>query len=280
MSSTATGSWWTSSRPAERRGRPTRTIDLNADVGRGDAIAAGIEVERALLGLVTTVHVACGGHAGDEDSMAATVAAALEHAVRVGAHPSYPDRDGFGRQPDGDRPRRAAATSLTEQLRALGRVCRTAGTAIASVKAHGALYEEVAQGRCRLRDLARRRARHLSARARRWCSRRAVAPWRWCCATACAACEEGFCDRAYRPDGGLVDRATPGAVLAEPEEAARAGAQPGPRRGGRRRRVRADPVGRHAVHPRRLARGGRPSPTAVRRALADAGIDVVAPARA
>ena len=61
--------------------------------------AAGMEVERTLLGLVTSVHVACGGHAGDDDSMKATVGAALEHAVRVGAHPSYPDRAGFGRSP-------------------------------------------------------------------------------------------------------------------------------------------------------------------------------------
>ncbi len=84
------------------RGRLTvaahRTIDLNADVGEATD-AEGIEVERALLALVTSVHVACGGHAGDEDSMAATVGAALECSVRVGAHPSYPDRAGFGRSP-------------------------------------------------------------------------------------------------------------------------------------------------------------------------------------
>ena len=77
---------------------PNRTIDLNADVGEATD-AAGLEVERTLLGLVSSVHVACGGHAGDDDSMTATVATALSRGVRVGAHPSYPDRAGFGRQP-------------------------------------------------------------------------------------------------------------------------------------------------------------------------------------
>ena len=144
-----------------------RTIDLNADVGEA-ADAAGVEVERALLGLVTTAHVACGGHAGDDASMAATVAAALERSVRVGAHPSYPDGDGFGRRPleiDRDQLR----SSLCEQIRALERICRAAGTAIESVKAHGALYVEVAQGGAiyeTLRDAVRDscgEARHAGA---------------------------------------------------------------------------------------------------------------------
>jgi UPF0271 protein len=86
-------SWWTISVPDERR-----AIDLNADVGEASD-AAGIAVERSLLGLVSSAHIACGGHAGDEASMRATVLAALDCGVRVGAHPSYPDRDGFGRRP-------------------------------------------------------------------------------------------------------------------------------------------------------------------------------------
>ena len=72
-----------------------------------------------------------------------------------------------------------------------------------------------------------------------------------------SAREEGFCDRAYRPDGGLVSRSEPGAVLTDPEEAARPGAQPGPRRGGRGGRLHPDAVGRHPLYPRRLARRRR-----------------------
>ena len=99
-----------------------RTIDLNADVGEA-ADEAGVARERALLALVTSANVACGGHAGDDDSMAVTVAAALEGGARVGAHPSYPDREGFGRVPV--RMERAElGSSLAAQLRALDRVCR------------------------------------------------------------------------------------------------------------------------------------------------------------
>ena len=161
---------------------PNRTIDLNADVGEaGDG--AALEVERTLMGLVTSVHVACGGHAGDDESMTATVAAALEHGVRVGAHPSYPDRASFGRQPM-EIDRAELGVSLAGQLRALDRICRAAGTSVASVKAHGALYEEVAKGGA-VYETFRDAVRDSPRRGRgAWCSRRAAARWPWCCATA------------------------------------------------------------------------------------------------
>jgi UPF0271 protein len=196
---------------------PARSIDLNADLGEAKD-PVGIGTERELLGLVTTAHIACGGHAGDEASMTSTVAAALEHAVRVGAHPSYPDVAGFGRRPmeiDRDELRR----SLSDQLRALGKVCEAAGTTIASVKPHGALYEEVAKGGAiyeTLREAVRATCPDdtplvlpSGCRAMAMVLRDGV-----------SAREEGFCDRAYRPDGGLVDRASPGAVLDDPNEAA------------------------------------------------------------
>ena len=67
------------------------SIDLNADLGEG------MGTDDALLGIVSSCNIACGGHAGDEASMAAGIAAALSHGVAIGAHPSYPDREGFGR---------------------------------------------------------------------------------------------------------------------------------------------------------------------------------------
>ncbi len=187
-----------------------RTIDLNADVGEA-ADEAGVARERALLALVTSANVACGGHVGDDVSMAVTVAAALEGGARVGAHPSYPDREGFGRVPV--RMERAElGSSLAGQLRALGRVCRAAGTSLESVKAHGALYEEVAKGGAVYETL--RDAVHDTCPA----GTVLVLP-SGCRAMAMAlrddvvAREEGFCDRAYRPDGGLVERDQDGAVL-------------------------------------------------------------------
>jgi 5-oxoprolinase (ATP-hydrolysing) subunit A len=195
-----------------------RSLDLNADVGEASD-PEGIERERALIALVTSANVACGGHAGDEASMTDTVTAALAHSVRVGAHPSYPDRPGFGRQPmDIDRDELNA--SLCEQLRALQHVCQSAGTAIESVKPHGALYEEVGKGGAiytTLRDAVRDVCGSSTPLVLASGCRAMAMTLR----DGMSAREEGFCDRAYRPDGGLVPRSEPGAVLIDPEEAAR-----------------------------------------------------------
>jgi UPF0271 protein len=253
---------------------PSRSVDLNADVGEATD-PGGVEAERALLGLVTSAHVACGGHAGNEQTMTATVAAALERGVRVGAHPSYPDTEGFGRRPmdiDRDELRR----SLSEQLRALAAVCEKAGTQIASVKPHGALYGEVAKGGAIylvLRAVMAGECRRGTA---------LVLP-SGCPAMAAAlrddvpALEEGFCDRAYRADGGLVDRSEPGAVLADPDEAA--GQALSLARGaiaagdGTVLTLWVDTLCIHGDSPGAVAIA-----TAVRRALADSGIEVSAPA--
>jgi 5-oxoprolinase (ATP-hydrolysing) subunit A len=252
---------------------PSRTIDLNADVGEATD-AAGIEVERALLGLVTTAHVACGGHAGDEKTMAATVAAALVHSVRIGAHPSYPDRDAFGREPMAID-RSALGDSLSSQLRDLDRACREAGTSVESVKPHGALYEEVGKGGA-IYETFRDAVRSCFGDGV------AVVVPSGCRALAMAlrdgviACEEGFCDRAYRPDGGLVDRRREGAVLEDPEAAAAQALSLA--RGavvaddGSVLTLWVDTLCTHGDSP-----GAVDIVTAVRRVLVDAGIDVRAP---
>ena len=251
-----------------------RNIDLNADVGEASD-PEGIEREHAVLSLVTSANVACGGHAGDEASMSATVAAALAHSVRVGAHPSYPDRPGFGRQPM-DIDRGELQASLGDQLRALQVVCRAAGTEIESVKPHGALYEEVGKGGAiygALRDAVHEVCGPATplvlpsgCRAMAMVLRDGV-----------TAREEGFCDRAYRPDGGLVPRAEPGAVLADPEEAARQALSLA--RGavatadGSILTLWVDTLCIHGDSPGAVAIA-----TAVRRVLTDARIDVAAPA--
>jgi UPF0271 protein len=255
---------------------PARSIDLNADLGEATD-AEGIGTERALLGLVTTAHIACGGHAGNEESMKSTVAAALEHSVRVGAHPSYPDAAGFGRQPMKIE-RDELGRSLCDQLRALSEVCDAAGTAVDSVKPHGALYEEVGKGgaiyEC-LRDAVNATCHEGTA---------LVLP-SGCRAMAMVlrdgmpACQEGFCDRAYRPDGGLVDRATSGAVLDDPVEAAAQALSLA--RGavvasdGSLLTLWVDTLCIHGDTPAALAIAN-----AVRRAMDDAGFKVTAPARA
>ena len=253
-----------------------RTIDLNADVGEA-VDAAGVDVERALLGLVTTAHIACGGHAGDDATMTATVAAAVEHSVRVGAHPSYPDVEGFGRRPV-DIDRDALRSSLCAQLGALQRICRAAGTAIESVKAHGALYGEVAKGGAiyeTLRDAVRDSSGEGVA---------LVLP-SGCHAMATTlrdgvpACEEGFCDRSYRADGRLVDRDDPLALVRDPAAAAAQALSLA--RGavatsdGSVLTLWVDTLCVHGDTP-----GAVQIATAVRSALVGSGIDVSAPAHA
>jgi len=101
---------------------PGRTVDLNADMGeaRGD--------DAALVGLVTSANVACGFHAGDPMTMRATVDAAVRAGVAVGAHPGYPDRQGFGRRDLAATPAEITADVLY-QIGALQAVCHAAGKA-------------------------------------------------------------------------------------------------------------------------------------------------------
>jgi UPF0271 protein len=149
--------------------------------------------------------------------MTATVEAALARGVHVGAHPSYPDREGFGRTPM-EIDRDALRTALAAQLDAFGRVCASTGAAVGSVKAHGALYGEVAKGGAIyqvLRDVMRDA-----------CPPETVLVLPAGCAALAMALrdgvstrEEGFCDRRYAPDGTLVARDEPGAVLGDPADA-------------------------------------------------------------
>jgi UPF0271 protein len=255
---------------------PMRRIDLNADVGEATD-EAGRDIERELLELVTTAHIACGGHAGDHASMAAAVSDALDRSVRVGAHPSYPDRPGFGRRPV-EIDRKELRASLADQLRALQGVARAAGTQVQSVKPHGALYEEVAKGGAiyeTLRDVMRETcAPGTTLVLPSGCRSMAMI-----LRDGIEAMEEGFCDRAYGPDGKLVDRAEPGAVLTDPEEAA---AQAGSlARGavaasdGCVLTLWVDTLCIHGDTPGAVAIAA-----AVRAALAELDIDVAAPARA
>jgi 5-oxoprolinase (ATP-hydrolysing) subunit A len=205
-------SWWTTSVRADRR-----TIDLNADVGEADD-DEGRAVERALLRLVTSVHIACGGHAGDEESMRAMVQGADESGVRVGAHPSYPDRAGFGRRPM-EMAVGELVRSLTEQIGALRAVAASLGTEVRSVKPHGALYGDVARGG----TVCDAFLNVVLA---------TCGPGTWLVLPAGAhaidvaesaglsVLQEGFADRAYTADGELLARQIAGSVFSNPASAA------------------------------------------------------------
>jgi UPF0271 protein len=191
----------------------TRTIDLNADLGEGFGRYRLAE-DAELLSLVTSANVACGFHAGDPITMRETVAAAADRGVVIGAHPGYPDLLGFGRRELGATPAEITAYVIY-QLGALNAVCRARGTRVRYVKPHGALYNRAAADRPAAAAIAAavhqvdpelvllgRAGSHLIAAAR---------------AAGLRTASEAFADRAYAPDGSLVPRSEPGAVVHDVE---------------------------------------------------------------
>jgi UPF0271 protein len=238
------------------------SVDLNADVGEATD-PASIAIERALLTQVTSVNVACGGHAGNEHTMRDTVRAALASGVRVGAHPSYPDRVGFGRLPMAMAPDELEA-SLRHQLATLAGICVSLGTTVQTVKPHGALYGEAARGGAALDAL--RAAMTGSCDVGTALVLPAGSPAVALCRDEGVAVRaEGFCDRAYAADGTLVDRQLDGAVFTDPGQAARQAVD----------LSAGGSVDTLCIHGD--SSGAVEMATAVRRALLDAGITVTAP---
>ncbi len=182
------------------------TIDLNADLGEGDAF------DDELLQIVSSCNIACGGHAGDEASMAETVQKAIANGVAVGAHPAYPDREGFGRE-SGFMRGEPLYKSLSEQVESLADIANGLGAKLAHVKPHGALYNDAVHDG----DLADIIAR-VTAEAPGGPALVGMASTELQFAAerhALRFIAEGFVDRAYEPDGTLVSRKEPGAVHAE-----------------------------------------------------------------
>lgn len=184
-------------------------IDLNADLGELPG-PEGAAIDDALLAVVSSVNVACGGHAGTRESMRRVCSAAGWQGVSVGAHVSYPDPDGFGRRTL-DLPERVLRDSLTRQIGDLQDNALAGDTTVDYVKPHGALYHDAADDP-RLADMIIEVAaaagiavltlpdRHLHQRAQ---------------SHGIAAFTEAFADRAYRDDGALVPRSMAGAVITD-----------------------------------------------------------------
>jgi 5-oxoprolinase (ATP-hydrolysing) subunit A len=225
-------------------------VALNADVGeRPEALADGSEDN--LIGCLDWASIACGGHAGDDESMREVARLCVAHGVRIGAHPGYPDRERFGR----------AALECTDdevtafvaaQVAALGRIAERLGAVLRHVKPHGALY-----------NLAARDAAVAAAIARgvaRW-SREPVlvglagsqmlAVWQ---EEGFQVAAEAFADRRYGPSGELLPRSLPDALITDPREAARQAYQiaregHATAAGGERVTIRADTICIHSDTP-------------------------------
>jgi UPF0271 protein len=185
------------------------TIDLNCDLGEG----AGLD--ELLMPLVTSANIACGAHAGDEDTMRTTVELARRHGVAIGAHPGHRDPLRVGRVALPLTPA-AAARLVSDQVAVLARL---AGPDLVHVKLHGGLYHQVAHDATLAEAVA-------AAIAADWPRLFLFAPAgsplvAVARSLGLAVAEEGFVDRAYGDDGRLVPRSSAGGgLIADPHAAA------------------------------------------------------------
>jgi UPF0271 protein len=188
-----------------------RTTDFSADLGE-DPRSPAAGIDGRIMKYVTSANVACGGHAGDDQTMDAVVRIAAERGVAVGAHPSYPDRANFGRVALALSPEDLEA-AIAQQIRALGNVAGAHGVELTHVKPHGALYHAAGRDAETAAAIARAAARWnrrlvLVAQA----GSAALAVWR---DLGFAVAAEAFVDRRYEPDGRLRERSRIGALLTD-----------------------------------------------------------------
>lgn len=175
-------------------------IDLNADVGEFDP-----DLDAIILAVVSSVSIACGGHAGDSLSMARVAQMAAARGVRIGAHPSYVDPEGFGRTRI-DVPVATLVGQLRDQIDAL----RAHSPApVTYVKPHGALYHAAAT------DAGVARAVVTAAQGLALMGQAGSEYLRLAESEGLDIITEGFADRVYADDGTLVPRSRPGSVLHE-----------------------------------------------------------------
>ncbi|RAU21594.1 hypothetical protein CU669_12950 [Paramagnetospirillum kuznetsovii] len=189
-----------------------RTINLNADLGEGCGDDA------AMLDIVASANIACGFHAGDALEMTRTVRAAMARGVSLGAHPSYPDRDGFGRRPMDMAPDEIEAVTAY-QIGALAGIVAANGGRLGHVKPHGALSNRAAVDMDAALAIARATATTVPGLI-------LLAPAGSAMVEAgqrhgLRVAQEVFADRAYDDDGTLVARSRPGALIHDPDEAVR-----------------------------------------------------------
>ncbi|BDF32003.1 LamB/YcsF family protein [Lachnospiraceae bacterium] len=191
------------------------TVDLNCDLGESFGnYKCGLDEE--VIRYISSANVACGFHASDPAVMTRTVALARENGVSVGAHPGYPDLQGFGRR-DMDASPAEVKAMVQYQIGALEAFCTAQGISLAHVKPHGAMYnmagrdETLAEAICEgiyevdpgLVLLGLSGSRMLEAAKR----------------TGLKCAKEVFADRAYEEDGTLVARNVPGALITDEDEA-------------------------------------------------------------
>ncbi|MCP4976650.1 MAG: 5-oxoprolinase subunit PxpA [Maribacter sp.] len=183
-------------------------IDINCDVGEG----VGNETE--LLPLISSCNIACGGHAGDEESMTQVAKLAKQFKVHIGAHPSYPDKENFGRA-SMDIESDDLVSSIETQIHRLENIIANEQVSLHHIKPHGALYNDLAKNEA-LAEIFLKAIASYRETIILYCPPSSV--------IAQKAIKQGFkvkfeafADRSYNEDLSLVSRKLPNAVLNEPQ---------------------------------------------------------------
>jgi UPF0271 protein len=187
-----------------------RDIDINADLGEG------FSNDAALMGLITSVNVACGAHAGSHLIMQETVRLAKQYRLRLGAHPGYPDRANFGRIERAITPAEFYA-ALQSQVVALDRIAQSYNIPLSYVKPHGAMYHQCARDASLAKSLiilASQLELDIMGQPGTVLEKETQS-------AGLRYIREGFADRRYQADGTLIPRSHPDAMLLDPLAAAR-----------------------------------------------------------
>jgi UPF0271 protein len=190
-------------------------IDLNCDLGESFG-AWKMGLDDKIIPLVTSANIACGFHAGDPLIMQKTVALVKKFGAAAGAHPSFPDLQGFGRRTMTLTTEEVKA-SIQYQIGALDAFCRASGITLAHVKPHGALYnmaaKDVSLSRTIVEGIKEINPRLILLALAGSCMVEAAR------AAGISVAQEVFADRAYEEDGSLVARTKPGAMITDENEA-------------------------------------------------------------
>ena len=191
-------------------------VDLNCDLGESFG-RYELGEDAHMMALISSANIACGFHAGDPNVMAHTVSLAKQHGVSIGAHPGYPDLQGFGRRSLGMTPQEIAY-SVCYQIGALEAFARVAGDRVVHVKPHGSLYNLASQDTAAARAIAQAVSAYnpdlvLVGLAGSELIRAGQG-------AGLRVAHEGFPDRVYLPDGQLMPRSQPGAVITDSESIA------------------------------------------------------------
>lgn len=181
-----------------------KTIDLNCDMGEG------LDNDALLMPLISSANIACGFHAGNEDTMKRTIELAIHHNVAIGAHPGFPDQANFGRT-EMVLSEQQLFDLMTEQIYLLKKMTESFGRKIHHVKPHGALYNMAARDR----EMARIIAASIKSVDASYIlyglsSSKLISE---AAALELRTAAETFADRTYQKDGSLTPRTLPGAMI-------------------------------------------------------------------